>query len=436
MSNSLGIAGVTAVIRDMLINRFASDPVASVIGSVTVSAGAPDRVDLSQSTDPNQVNIYLYQVTRNPGLANVDLPSRNSEGQRIKSPPLALDLHFLISVYGAQSYYSEILLGEIVQEFHERPVPNRQIIHQALNPVSPPVGFPSEIAGSGLSEQIERIRITPEIMNNEEISKLWSALQARYRTTVAYMVSTVIIESEAPSRPSLPVYRRLGYSFNQAAPVIRSVQTTDGFAAPILAGSSLVITGLHFGGTNILLMLQEQDFSAHITDRSDTVITLTLPDPLPSGICSGINAFQVVKQELISEPEALRNVSVSNPAPFILQPQLQGVVPSIDSSSVINSITYQTGSLQVTFAPAATKSQKIALLLNPLDPSASGVRAYRLKVPDGNGISDPSTETGTVTVPFSNIASTTYMVRIEIDGAVSQLTIDGSGQFNGPTVVL
>ena len=51
-------------------------------------------------------------------------------------------------------------------------------------------------------------KITPQSLNTEEASKLWTALQARYRTTAAYHVSVVLIDSRLPVRPSLPVLTR------------------------------------------------------------------------------------------------------------------------------------------------------------------------------------------------------------------------------------
>ena len=48
----------------------------------------------------NQVNLFLHQVTHNPAWRNVDLPSLAADGKtRLTNPPLALDLHYLLTVY-------------------------------------------------------------------------------------------------------------------------------------------------------------------------------------------------------------------------------------------------------------------------------------------------------------------------------------------------
>lgn len=64
------------------------------------------------------------------------------------------------------------------------------------------------LADSGLENQIEQIKITPEYLNTEELSKLWTATQSHLRPTAAYMASVVLIQAEEPTRAPLPVLSR------------------------------------------------------------------------------------------------------------------------------------------------------------------------------------------------------------------------------------
>jgi hypothetical protein len=196
VSTSPAIAAVSAVLRGLLESRLAGDPVASVMGSVTVSLLPPDRVSLVGANDPNQVNLFLQQVSLNSAGSNVDLPSRDAgDGRASAAPPLRLDLRYLVTVFGASPLYSEILLGECMLALHEHPVLTRSVIERTLAPTVPSAGFPALLAQSGLADQIECIRITPFTLSSEDVSRLWSAMQAPYRTTVAYQVTTVVIES-------------------------------------------------------------------------------------------------------------------------------------------------------------------------------------------------------------------------------------------------
>jgi len=214
MSNALAIAGVTAVLRDRLNDGLINHNVSGVLGStVTISVMPPDRVLPADGTESSQLNLFLYQVTPNPGWRNEDLPSHDPSGRhRLSNAPLALDLHYLLSSYSGGDLHAEILLGYAMQLMHEFPVITREMIRIALNP-SPDVGIElppalRALAGSGLADQVELLRITPQYLNTEEVSKLWTATQSSYRPTTAYQVSVVLIEAAQPTRPTLPVLTR------------------------------------------------------------------------------------------------------------------------------------------------------------------------------------------------------------------------------------
>ncbi len=216
MSTALAIAGVTAVLRDLLNDGLVNHNVSGVLGSsVTVSVLAPDRVvpQGPGASESSQINLFLYLVTPNPGWHNERLPSRDASGrQRLTNQPLALDLHYLLSVYSGGDLHAEILLGYAMQLLHEMPVLTRDAIRTALNP-SPVVGASlppalRALADSGLEDQIELIKLTPQYLNTEEMSKLWTAMQSHFRPTAAYTASVVLIEAQRAVRSPLPVLSR------------------------------------------------------------------------------------------------------------------------------------------------------------------------------------------------------------------------------------
>jgi hypothetical protein len=134
MSNGYAVAAVTAVLKYLVENGMAAYKVADTTGSVKVSAVPPDRVSLPASGDPNQINLFLHQVTPNIGWRNVGLPVRDARGDRVGNPPLALDLHYFVTVYGSNNYYGEILLGHVMKLLHETAVLSRDYIRAALSP--------------------------------------------------------------------------------------------------------------------------------------------------------------------------------------------------------------------------------------------------------------------------------------------------------------
>lgn len=212
MSSALAIASVTYVLKDLLNNGLIDQDLSGIIhGNVTVSALPPDKID-SITTTTSQLNLFMYRVTPNQGWCNVGLPSRDGRGDRQSNPPLALDLHYLMTAYGANELHSEILLGYGMQLLHETPALGRAAIRRSLTPVSDPNGsLPDDLKSltkSELADQVEQIKIIPESLNTEELSKLWAAFQSKFRPSAAYHVSVVLIESTQAVRSPLPVLTR------------------------------------------------------------------------------------------------------------------------------------------------------------------------------------------------------------------------------------
>ena len=214
MSSALSIAAVTAVIKDLLDDGLIDHKITDALGQgVTVSALAPDSIQLSNDAQP-RLNLFMHQATPNAAWRNVGLPSTDSAGRRISNAPLALDLHYLLTAYGSADLQAEVLLGYAMQLLHETPVLARAAIRTTLIPATPPLDaglLPTvyrALRASDLADQIEQIKITPEKMDTEELSKLWTALQAHYRPTAPYLATVVLIESTKPARAPLPVLTR------------------------------------------------------------------------------------------------------------------------------------------------------------------------------------------------------------------------------------
>lgn len=211
MSSPLAMAGVTAVLKDLLNEGLINNDLAS-IGTFTVSALPPDRIQTG-ANEENRLNIFLYQVTPNLGWRNQGMPSTGLNGERLTNPPLALDLHYMLSAYGREDLNAEVLLGYAMELLHDMPVMGRADIRRSLSATNPlNVNLiPKDEDGRSavdLADQIEQIKITPNFLSADELSRLWTAMQARYRPTMAYQVSTVLIQHKRPTKLPLPVLTR------------------------------------------------------------------------------------------------------------------------------------------------------------------------------------------------------------------------------------
>jgi hypothetical protein len=200
MAGALAIAAITATLRNLLGNGLAASPDVESVGDVTVSALPPDRVTTG-TEEHNQLNLFMYRVGPHTRLSNTTTTKRGvpEKGEQEHQSRLALNLYYLVTAYGAQDFHADILLGCAMKFFLKTPVLSREMIREALGSGSskktkgllPPAQ--AALAKSDLADQIEEVRLTPKFLDSEESSKLWSALQARYRPSISYEVSAVII---------------------------------------------------------------------------------------------------------------------------------------------------------------------------------------------------------------------------------------------------
>jgi len=187
MSNALAIAASTLTLHNLL---------RGAVPSNNVSLQPPDKARNGGSGD--QLNLFLYQTLLSPAWRNAEMPRSVKSGE-MGPPPLALNLHYLITAYGENEAKSHEVLGKAMRILHDHMVISSDDIKNATQ---------TELPSSDLHQQIERIRITPLQMSLEETSKLWSGFQTNYRLSAAYEVSVILIESTRPINSALPVLRQ------------------------------------------------------------------------------------------------------------------------------------------------------------------------------------------------------------------------------------
>jgi hypothetical protein len=439
VSSALAIAGVSAVLADLLNNGVVNQDLTATLGTVKVSAKPPDRVASGSGADPNQLNLFLYHVAPNPGWRNRALPSRDGDGARLTNPPLALDLFYLLTAYGEKDFQAEILLGYAMQLFHETPVLTRDAIRTALRggpnqPVDGSVILPTtfqQLAAADLADQVEQIKIIPQAMSTEEMSKLWTALQTSYRPTAAYQVSVVLIESRRPTRQTLPVRERILEVVPFQRPTIESIESDAGAGKPIVASSTIVIAGRQLRGAITSVLIGGNKFIPVPNGLGQNQIKILLPSQ-PGVLRAGVQGVQVVHEIDLGKPPVPHRGVESNVAAFILHPTITPPTSPATAS----------GTFPLSFSPMVGRSQRVTLLLgesNP-PPGTSG-RAYSIAAPPENGITAVGqTETATIDFVLTDVALGDYFVRVQVDGAESALDVDttvGSpteNQFTGPLV--
>lgn len=416
MSTALALAAVTAVLRDLLLDGVIDND-APGVGDVSVTALPPDRVQVNGTAAKSQLNLFLYQVTPNPGWRNEGLPARGAEGERRSNPPLALDLHYLVSAYGTADFHAEMLLGFAMQTLYETPVLTREALRTALKS-EPSVdsglpGFLGTLGKSGLAEQVEQIRITPASLSTDEMSKLWSACQASYRPSAVYQVSTVLIESSRPVREAFPVRERRLKVTAQQPPVIESVTPKV-----VTAGGSLAITGRNLAAEHLEVVIGGVPAAPGTVSATGGRVTVSA---LPMGLAAGVQTVRVAHGILFGTAADPHRGRESNLAAFVLAPRITASPKSVARG----------GALTLTVDPPVHAGQRVRVLLG--EHAVEGI---------GPGAGAPPSATVMAKLP-SPAESPGFPIgklplQVEVDGARSPLAPDPApdGPYGLPAVVV
>jgi hypothetical protein len=411
MSNALAIGAVTAIIQNLLENGLVQQDIATSLGGQPeVTVVSPSLESVNGSAPKDRLNLFLYQTTPNSGWRNVGMPSRNSEGDRISNPPLALDLHYLLTAYSQEAIHAEIMLGYAMQLLHEMPCLPRDRIRSILR------DFASNsrpafraLTRADLAEQVEQIKITPLAMSTEEMSKLWSAIQTQYRPTAAYQVSVVLIEQSRSFKTALPVLERRLVALPYRAIVLTEVQPQL-----VTAGGVLTLRGENLNAEQV----QVQIGSVIVTpsNPSDREIQIAVPLSLRAGI----STVQVLHLLDLGE-SGLRRGLESNVLPFVLRPQIVSV-------ELLGNAPAGSTDLRLTVDPAIAPTQRVTLLLN--QQNSENPAAYSAEA------GQRSTDLRQIIFSLTGVQPGRYLVRIQVDGAESLPEVDANNLYSGEPAVL
>jgi Pvc16 N-terminal domain/IPT/TIG domain len=404
MSDYLAVGGVTGVLKALLNTGLSEGGPATVLVSPPgITNKAPDLIQTGQD-EPPQLNLFMYYASINPALRNLDQPSVDSNGNQTSNPPLAINLHYLVTAYGANPYDPEILLAFAMQVFHRTPVVPPSVIQTALTALNSG-GSPSNeqklIAFSTLASQIEQIRITPEALTTEEIYRLWAAFQVSYRPTTSYQVSVVVIQDTQSYQSNLPVRSRSLIAMPLTGPIIGSVSPQM-----VAAGQMLTIAGQNFLNgppSNTQVSFNEGAPIAPATVQGN-LVRVVVPNTLEAGVCDVRVMCSVTFPPSVTPHPGF----ASNPVPFQL-------IPVIQPAAVPPYTAARGAALTINLVPAVSAIQNVVVFI--------GDQAIPQPPPVPLPAAPNTSNTVTVTVPNA-IAVGTYPLRVQIDGAQSALTRD------------
>jgi hypothetical protein len=405
MSNSLAIAAVTATLRKIL-----DDGIRLELPGSTVTTQPPDKV----TTPNNQINLFLYHTMISAAWRNTDMPRQVKPGET-GQPPLALNLFYLLTAYGqgddSPDPLSHRLLGRAMSILHDHPVLSSDDIKSAL-PVADQTLY-------DLYDQVEHVRITFQPLTLDEMSKLWTTFQAKYRISTAYQASVVLIESNRPSRTPLPVLKRGPEDQGVAAQADLSspFPTLTEIALPevkkqqpsALLGDTLLLRGYHLDGDSLTVRFSNQRLNdpieigplPAITTSGATEIALPLPDNLTSR-AAWVAGYYTASLVVTRTSDPVNQNRTTNEIAFALAPHILPPLSPLTVPAVGGDFT-----LTVACSPEVRPEQRASLLFGANEIEADAHPAQ--------------TATLTFRIPVTANSVGEHFVRLRVDGVDSLL---------------
>lgn len=181
--------GDTTVIADV------TDMLTHLLNELSVTLDSPAELKLTGTGNEwGKINLYLYQVLENPYAKNQPWVTSDISPSEQNYPPLAVDLFYLLTPYASDTRSAHSVLGHAMRVFHDHSIIEKPRLPAPLRLI------------------VEQLSITLCPLKLEELTRIWNALQAAYRLSVAYQVKILLIDSENSKTVSRVNTKIISYS--------------------------------------------------------------------------------------------------------------------------------------------------------------------------------------------------------------------------------
>jgi hypothetical protein len=257
MSASTAIGMVSTSLRKLLVGEMKLTP------AVNVTILAPDEPGGNR-----RINLFLYKTEENPFLKNQDWTLKPGDSSQLVPPPLSLYLYYLMTPYAQNdpqtgNAAAHEIMGEAMRVFYENPI------------------IPKDYLEAGLTSAREQLRIVNNMLDPEELSRIWGTFSQPYRLSVLYQVSTVQLDMSSEQEQPLPKrVRTIGVPDVQAPfkpPVVLDMLPISG-----VAGSLVTFTGQNLAGWNASVAVGGQP-ALQAQDLTGDTFTASIPAGLQPG---------------------------------------------------------------------------------------------------------------------------------------------------------
>ncbi|WP_229263833.1 DUF4255 domain-containing protein [Cohnella cholangitidis] len=141
----------------------------------------PDLIGMASPVDKGDMvlSLYLCSIRENGEARRNEL---QPQGGVLRYPPLAVDLHYILTAHSTADLHTRILdehrvIGKVMQVLYDNSV------------------LRSPYLEGTLAENNEELRITAENYSTEQFTQLWQFGDHPYKLSLAYRVGPVLLES-------------------------------------------------------------------------------------------------------------------------------------------------------------------------------------------------------------------------------------------------
>jgi len=126
------------------------------------------------------LSLYLYRVM-------VNEHARRQSAGNSSDAPLAVDLHFLITIWSESAAAEQTICAWVMSQLHQHPIMDI-----------------SSLTEEGGWRNDDVVQIIPAELSNEDLMRIWDALAPDYRLSLSYIARVIRIDS-AGATEGLPV---------------------------------------------------------------------------------------------------------------------------------------------------------------------------------------------------------------------------------------
>jgi len=408
VSNFLAIGTVSAALQRLLT------PVVS--GAVPGAEVWVDRSDVKRQK--SGVNIYMYRSSLDPIWRNEELPARRDDGTLRVRPKVAASLHYILTFHGKDDeLVPQRLMGAALATLHTRPIITRALLDQVTDEATHPQGMHKYLAFNDLADADELVRVSPDPMSLDELSKLWSVFfQTPYQLSATYLASAVLLEEQLETPvPAPPVLKPQLSVRALLKPTIISARNSANPREPVFSDSVLQIEGSGLRGDQTLVRIGPTEVTPAAADTTATSVRVGLAAAGP--LRPGLQPVTVAHRWLVGDPGQPRGGETSNAVGVFVAPKI--------------TINVAAGQIRITSDLSIGPRQQVAVSL--LD-RTTGETARVIDVPERD------TDTATVAVDrpaaTAELPAGQYAVALDVDGARSLLNRNASGTITSPVVTV